>query len=59
MNPDTTYWHLTQYVNGEQIMHHVYTDWDYARSQIARKGLWSGTNVLARPSRCECRGRLT
>lgn len=52
-------WHVTQYVNGEQISHHVYTDWDYARFQIRSKGLLSGTNVLARSSKCECRGRLS
>lgn len=52
-------WHVSQYVNGELINHHVFTDWDYARVQIRRKGLLSGTNVLARPSQCECRGRVS
>lgn len=52
-------WHVAQFVNDELVAHHVYTDWDYARVQIHRKGLLSGVNVLCRGSKCECRGRLT
>jgi hypothetical protein len=59
MNENAKFWHVTQYANGELVAHNVYTDWDYARLQIHRKGLLSGTCVLARPSQCECRGKQT
>lgn len=52
-------WHFSQYANGELIKHEVLTDYDYARMQIRRRGLLSGTNVLTRSSKCECRGRLS
>lgn len=52
-------WHVSQYAQGELISHHVYPDWEYARAQIHRKGLLMGVNVLARASKCECRGRMS
>lgn len=51
-------WHVSQFIDGKLIAHHVYTNYDYARVQIHRKGLLSGANVLTRPSQCECRGRV-
>ena len=50
-------WHVSQYLNGESIGHNVFTEYESALGFIKRHGLLNGTNMLCRPSQCECRGR--
>lgn len=51
-------WHVAQFADERMVKHNVFTEYASALGFIKRHGLLNGTNMLARPSQCDCRGRI-